>query len=147
MLEFGVPDNIMKSYRIRIKATSEIAEATWTSDGKYFLPNGSTLSRDEADLLSPFSVEAQVWEWYGNDDVEPNDSGIGGRYKAKGGETIIVYLTEDEAMYGDFEAKLSAQLMKEGRYIKYELRSSLMPYYPPTVLDYSVKADAFTRLK
>jgi hypothetical protein len=134
-------------YRIRIKATAAIAEATWAAD-KYVLANGTTLTRDEADLLEAFSVEVQVYEWYGNDGVEPNDAEVGGRYKPKGSETFIVYLTEAEAMYGGFEAKLEAQLMKPGRHIKYSLRgSTLFPYYPPTVLDYSAKADAFVRVK
>jgi hypothetical protein len=132
-------------YKIRIAATSEVAEATWKND-KFVLANGTELDRDEATLLSPFYVEAQVWEWYGNEGVEPNDRGEGGRYKPKGGETIVVYLTEAEAMYGNFEAKLEAQLMKEGRHIKYGLRgATFFPYYPPTVLDYSAKADAFVR--
>lgn len=133
-------------YRIRIAATSKVAEATWKNE-KFVLEDGTELTRDEAELLNPFYVEAQVWEWYGNDGVEPNDRNEGGRYKPKGGETIVVYLTEAEAMYGNFIEKLNAQLMKEGRHIKYDVTSNtLAPYFPPTVLDYSVKADAFVRV-
>lgn len=132
-------------YRIRINKTNEVAEATWKNE-KFVLANGTEIERDDATMLLPFSVEAQVYEWYGNGEVEPNDRNEGGRYKAKGGETFVVYLTDAEAMYGDFEAKLEKQLMKEGRYMKYSLRGSkLMPYSEPTVLDYSAKADAFVR--
>ena len=133
-------------YRIRIHYSNQVALATWKDD-KFVLDNGNTLTRDEATLLMPFCVEAQVYEWYGNDDVTPNDRNEGGRYKPKGGQTIIVYLTDAEAMYGNFESKLEAQLMKEGRHMKYSLRGSLMPYSPPIELDYSVLADAFTAAK
>lgn len=137
----------MKTYRIRIKATATVTTATW-DNGFYTTPAGDVFPTDSVELLSAFSVDCQVYEWYGNDGVEPNDTEVGGRYKPKGGETFIVYLTEAEAMYGGFEAKLEAQLMKPGRHIKYSLRgSTLFPYYPPTVLDYSTKADAFVRVK
>lgn len=130
-------------YQIRILATAENAEAVWNVD-HFVLPNGTKLTRDEAVVLNAYSVEVQIYEWYGaGEDMDPNDAEVGGRYKPKGGETIVVYLTDAEAMYGDFEDKLQAQFMKEGRYMKYSLLGKLEPYYPPTVMHYSAKADAF----
>ncbi len=96
------------------------------------LANGEIIPRTAMVSLKPFSVSAQVWEWYGDEEFVGVEAH--GRYKAKGGEEFIVWLTENEAMYGDIVDKLNEKFNKTDLFYKYEFKHDPMPYYAPRTL-------------
>ena len=130
----------MTNSAIRIKATGAIVFSSHfkfdgetrsikVSHGPSF--RSEPYSSDEWESVTRFSSIAQVYEWYGDSAPGSLD---GGRYKAKGGQEFIIWMTESEAMYGEMEKKFNEEFNRNGRHTRFEIKDSFMPYDSPTIL-------------
>lgn len=124
-----------KLYQVRYQG-KQVA-ASFDSENDCYVINGLSVTCEEVKHLAPFTITAQVYEWYGNEEYPVGDTAHG-RYKPKGGETFIMHLTDAEAMYDDeIVNKLQAKFNAKGRYMLYDFAGqSFFPHSEPIVLSY-----------
>jgi hypothetical protein len=129
----------MNNTTIRINATGEIVFAShfrFNIDGSLTVTHGAAYrlipyTASEWVALHRFSARTQVWEWYGSeDDIGDLEHG---RYKAKGGQEVIIWATTAEYAAGDLETRFNNEFNRHGLSTRYDYVEEFAPYYDPLV--------------